>query len=147
MTKLEHLLHDSKRDLARRWFLRDCGVGLGSIALASLLGERQALSAEPLAPRMPHFAPKAKSIIYLHMAGAPSQLDLFDYKPELKKRFKRDLSLQERNDWDAFVTQARARVATFTQTVTQAEREIDTLVYQLFDLNAEEIRLIEASSP
>ena len=41
--------------------------------------------AHPLAPRLPHFPAKAKSIIYLHMAGAPSQLELFDYKPELKK--------------------------------------------------------------
>jgi Protein of unknown function (DUF1501) len=90
MTKLEHFLHDHKRALARRWFLRDCGVGLGSIALASLLGERQAqaaktLSTEPLAPRLPHFAPRAKRVIYLFMAGAPSHLELFDNKPALTK--------------------------------------------------------------
>jgi len=69
-----------------------------------------------------------------------------DFTLELKKRFKRDLNLQERNDWDAAVSQARERVATFTQTITQAEREIDTCVYQLFDLSPEEIRLIEATS-
>src|SRR5690606_36551556 len=42
-------------------------------------------AANPLAPKMPHFRGKAKSVIYLHMAGAPSQLELFDYKPELMK--------------------------------------------------------------
>ena len=88
MTTQEHFLLDHKRALARRWFLRDCGVGLGSIALASLLGERQAQAvktfvSEPLAPRVPHFAPKAKRVIYLFMAGAPSHLELFDNKPAL----------------------------------------------------------------
>src|SRR2546423_2983641 len=77
--------------ITRRWFFRQCGVGLGSIALASLLGAEKVLarpsvsSANPLAPRHPHFQPKAKRVIYLFMGGAPSQLDLFDYKPSLKK--------------------------------------------------------------
>ena len=78
-------------NLARRQFLRDCGVGLGKIALASLLsgagqsiGRAATAGAEnPLAPRAPHYAPKAKRVIHLFMAGAPSQLDLFDYKPKL----------------------------------------------------------------
>ncbi|MFN0067302.1 MAG: DUF1501 domain-containing protein [Limisphaerales bacterium] len=78
---------------SRRWFLRDCGVGLGKIALAGLLTDsftRRALGAQsapanPLAPRPPHFAGRAKAVIHLFMAGAPSQLDLFDHKPELKK--------------------------------------------------------------
>ena len=73
----------------RRWFLRDCGVGLAGIALHSLL-RRDALGApalpNPLAPRAPHFAPKAKRVIYLFQAGAPSHLELFDPKPELTKR-------------------------------------------------------------
>ena len=78
------------RLVARRWFLRQCGVGLGSIALGSLLqkdlfGATAAKVANPLAPHPPHFKPKAKRVIYLFMAGAPSQLDLFDYKPELTK--------------------------------------------------------------
>ncbi|MEX2120598.1 MAG: DUF1501 domain-containing protein [Pirellulales bacterium] len=84
----------SRRELnrlrARRWFLRDCGVGLGTMALASLLDGRPARAegqaANPLSPRQPHFAPKAKRVIYLFMAGAPSHLDLLDYKPELAKR-------------------------------------------------------------
>ncbi|MBL6764300.1 MAG: DUF1501 domain-containing protein [Verrucomicrobiae bacterium] len=74
--------------LSRRWFLKDCGIGLGSMALASLLKEdARALSAEsdPLAPRTPHFAPKAKRVIFLFQAGAPSHLDLFDNKPALTK--------------------------------------------------------------
>ena len=74
--------------LARRWFLKECSVGLGSIALGSLLGRetRAAELVNPLAPRQPHYAPKAKRVVYLFMAGAPSHLDLFDHKPELTKR-------------------------------------------------------------
>src|SRR5215831_6747197 len=85
------LRSEYSRLIARRWFLRQCGVGLGSIALASLLSEDSARAAaapaasNPLAPRQPHFKPKAKRIIYLFMGGAPSQLDLFDYKPTLAK--------------------------------------------------------------
>ena len=74
--------------VTRRHFYRDCGVGLGKIALASLLvGPRsgEAGPSDPLAPRPPHFAPRAKRVIYLFMAGAPSQLDLFDHKPALLK--------------------------------------------------------------
>src|SRR4051794_5518473 len=70
--------------VARRWFLRDCGVGLGGMALPSLLSRESAAAAStPLAPRVAHFAAKAKRVIYLFMAGAPSHLDLFDYKPKL----------------------------------------------------------------
>jgi uncharacterized protein (DUF1501 family) len=74
--------------LARRQFLADCGVGLGKMALGSLLvgGATPLHAAEaagPLAPRPPHFAPRAKAVIHLFMAGAPSQLDLFDFKPKL----------------------------------------------------------------
>src|ERR1700757_4389976 len=91
MTKLEHFMRDYQRDLTRRWFFRQCGVGLGSIALTSLLQESTALGvaapkgSNPLAPKQPHFKPKAKRVIYLFMGGAPSQLDLFDYKPALAK--------------------------------------------------------------
>jgi Protein of unknown function (DUF1501) len=77
------------RRITRRHFYRECGVGLGKIALASLLaGPRPTFAAgpaDPLTPRSPHFAPKAKRVIYLFMAGAPSQLDLFDSKPSLQK--------------------------------------------------------------
>jgi hypothetical protein len=72
---------------ARRWFLRRCGVGLGAIGLADLLGEaaRATPPADSLAPKPPHFAPKAKHVIFLFMAGGPSHLELFDHKPELAK--------------------------------------------------------------
>jgi hypothetical protein len=66
----------------RRWFLNQCGVGLGSLALADLLG---AATNDPLAPKKPHFAPKVKRVIYLFMAGGPSHLELFDNKPALAK--------------------------------------------------------------
>jgi hypothetical protein len=81
--------------VTRRHFLHECHVGLGGMALAMLLGERAMpaasrwnaiASANPLANRPPHFAPKAKQVIFLHMAGGPSQLEMFDYKPELAKR-------------------------------------------------------------
>ncbi len=74
------------RATTRRQFFRDCGVGVGKIALASLLCRGAVASAaNPLAVRQPHFAAKAKRVIYLFMAGAPSQLDMFDYKPTLVK--------------------------------------------------------------
>jgi hypothetical protein len=73
-----HLLH-------RRQFFQRTGLGLGGMALSSLLRASAADSPNPLAPKPPLFAPKAKRVIYLHMIGAPSQLDLFDPKPELVK--------------------------------------------------------------
>ncbi|MFO0968773.1 MAG: DUF1501 domain-containing protein [Gemmataceae bacterium] len=73
----------------RRHFFKNCAVGLGSLALADLLGPdggaQERSASDPMAPRPPHFTPKAKNVIYLFMAGGPSQLDLFDYKPELKR--------------------------------------------------------------
>lgn len=70
--------------IQRRAFFQRAGFSLGSIALASLLNG-QTLAADPPAVQHPMFAPRAKRIIYLHMIGAPSHLDLFDYKPELVK--------------------------------------------------------------
>ena len=72
---------------ARRWFLQQCGVGLGGVALHTLL-QRESLAAGndgPLAPKAAHFPGKAKRVIYLFQAGAPSHLELFDYKPQLTK--------------------------------------------------------------
>ena len=89
--------------VARRWFFQQCGVGLGTIALGSLFAETGAAAGDgtgakigldpgarpdprdPLAVKPPHFAPKAKRVIHLFMAGAPSHLELFDYKPQLAK--------------------------------------------------------------
>jgi hypothetical protein len=73
----------------RRHFFGQCAVGLGSMALASLLNGSRASAGDetvlvnPLAPKEPHFPGRAKSVIFLFMAGGPSQLDLFDYKPKL----------------------------------------------------------------
>src|SRR3954453_19925504 len=91
----DHLYRQSNPELvSRRWFLERCGVGLGSMALAQLFGEAGYAAASPsattagvnpLAPRAPHFAPKAKRGIFLFMAGGPSHLELFDNKPQLAK--------------------------------------------------------------
>src|SRR5689334_11005021 len=74
--------------VSRRWFLQQCGVGLGTLALGDLLGNAgyaNPKGSNPLAPRAPHFEPKAKRVIFLFMAGAPSHLELFDNKPQLAK--------------------------------------------------------------
>ncbi len=78
--------------LTRRHFYRECGLGVGKIALASLLAGGRPSSApggsafaDPLAARPTHFPARAKRVIYLFMAGAPSQLDLFDHKPALAR--------------------------------------------------------------
>jgi len=78
--------------VARRHFFHECGVGLGKAALGSLLAgsATRAIASDsgapnPLASRPPHFPSSAKAVIHLFMAGAPSHLDLFDYKPELAK--------------------------------------------------------------
>ena len=77
------------RYLSRRWFLRDCGVGLAGIAASSMLASEAMAAptpARPLQPKAPHYPAKAKRVIYMFQAGAPSQLELFDAKPELAKR-------------------------------------------------------------
>jgi Protein of unknown function (DUF1501) len=83
---------DHARLTTRRHFLRHCGIGLGTMYLASVgdpaWGALQPAGIDftnPLAPRPPQFAPKAKRVIYLHMAGAPSQLETFEYKPRLRE--------------------------------------------------------------
>ena len=71
------------RDRTRRHFFADCGVGVGGVALATLLGAEARAAG---ATATPHHPPRAKRVIYLFMAGGPSQLDLFDHKPELVRR-------------------------------------------------------------
>ncbi len=89
--------HETIRSLlTRRWFFRDCAVGLGTMALADLLGRDAGFAGasnsraatvssktDPLAPQRPHYVGRAKSVIFLFMAGAPSHLELFDFKPKL----------------------------------------------------------------
>ena len=71
-------------DMTRRHFFGRTGFGIGALALSSLLdGRLFGAETNPLAPKTPHFPPKAKRVIYMFMEGAPSQLDLFDYKPKL----------------------------------------------------------------
>src|SRR5690554_6272196 len=78
---------------SRRHFLKKCTSGLGALALGSLMGCEKALlsgakdekSGAGFVKGLPHFAPKAKNVIFLHMAGGPSHLELFDFKPELQK--------------------------------------------------------------
>ncbi|MCW5559866.1 MAG: DUF1501 domain-containing protein, partial [Verrucomicrobiae bacterium] len=91
LNPLQHAVAEHRRHLTRRWFFKDCGVALGAIALRSLMGAplaaatAAAIPGNPLAPRQPPLPPKAKRVIYLFMAGAPSHLELFDYKPQLAK--------------------------------------------------------------
>lgn len=89
----------SLESITRRHFLKECRTGLGAMALGSFLsgcdwlGKKNSLmttALDPLAPKAPHFPGKARSVIYLHMAGAPSQLELFDYKPILQKMHGQD---------------------------------------------------------
>src|SRR5690242_13517280 len=86
MTEEQRILNET-----RRHFFKQCGVGIGQIALAllltggKLLAGPAASSASPMDPKPPHFPAKAKNIIYLFMAGGPSQLELFDYKPKLQE--------------------------------------------------------------
>ncbi|HEY1110024.1 MAG TPA: DUF1501 domain-containing protein, partial [Opitutaceae bacterium] len=91
--------HEYLNILSRRQFFAGAGLAMGSVALNLLApklqaaAKRDALAARvhPGLPYLPHFAPTAKRIIYLHMNGGPSQLDTFDYKPGLDKEFDKDL--------------------------------------------------------
>jgi len=86
---------DKLEDQTRRHFIKNCSLGLGGLVLSSFLNDCNFLTpgkgnsvfqnGNPLAPKAPHFPGKVKNVIYIHMAGAPSQLELFDYKPELTK--------------------------------------------------------------
>ena len=74
--------------ITRRHFLKGCKVGLGALGLSTLLGKdgfANALGDNPMATRAAHFAPRAKNVIYLHMAGSPTQLELFQPKPKLQE--------------------------------------------------------------
>jgi hypothetical protein len=88
----------------RRQFFGNAGIRLGGLALATLGAGKLLGAADPAVARIhpplpgfPHFAPKAKRLIYLHMNGAPSQLDLWDHKPKLQEYFDKDLPDSVRN--------------------------------------------------
>jgi len=78
-------------DVTRRHFFAECGVGLGKMALGALCARELAAAGDtrdpqnPMAARRPHFAAKAKSVIFLFMAGGPSQFELFEFKPKLQE--------------------------------------------------------------
>jgi hypothetical protein len=87
---MNEILHKQLRQQTRRQFLQNCTTGLGAMYLASQLGTSSALGnpisgGDDVHAAMPHFPAKAKRVIFLHMIGGPSQLELFDYKPELAK--------------------------------------------------------------
>ena len=88
----DHLYRNANpQQVTRRWFFEQCGVGLGAMALGQLLGDTgyaapgQDAASDPMAPRQPHFVQRAKNVIFLFMAGAPSHLEMFDFKPQLAK--------------------------------------------------------------
>jgi hypothetical protein len=86
-------MHVTPTPLGRRTLLQRTGFGLGALVLAEMLAREAGAAGsrpDPLSRRRPHFPPKAKSVIYLHMVGAPSHLDLFDFKPELQHRSGED---------------------------------------------------------
>jgi uncharacterized protein (DUF1501 family) len=93
-------LHDFVLQQTRRQFFGHLGVRAGNVALASILGSElmsRGSQVQTGLPDLPHHAPKAKRIIYLHMNGGPAQLDMWDYKPNLKGQFDKDLPDTIRN--------------------------------------------------
>src|SRR5215472_16465745 len=97
-------LFDHQRLLTRRQFFGGAGLRVGGVALGLLMGSAAARRAQaaladlnagspvhPALPGLPHFAPRAKSLIYLHMNGGPAQLDLWDYKPQLAPYYDQQL--------------------------------------------------------
>src|SRR5215468_2665967 len=91
---------DAETRLSRRQLLRRCGSGIGYLAMASLLQQQglvRAAAAPPLAPKPPHFRGRAKAVIWLFMNGGPSQVDTWDYKPELAARDGKELPGFDKN--------------------------------------------------
>ncbi len=87
-TALQQAFQEARAFQSRRWFFKECGVGLGLAALHSLMGDKASaapLGGHPMAAKKPPFRARAKRVIYLFQAGAPSHLELFDNKPELVK--------------------------------------------------------------
>ena len=102
-----------QRIQSRRKFFQECAGGIGAIALAQM-SERDARAAgveqNPLTPRKPHFAPKAKNVIFMFMEGGPSQIDLFDPKPELQKWHGKPLPAELTKDLRLAFTKPNAAV-------------------------------------
>jgi hypothetical protein len=106
-------LEQFRRIQSRRKFFRDCAGGIGTIALAQMLEQdarAAAIEQNPLAPRKPHFPAKAKNIIFMFMEGGPSQIDLFDPKPELQKWHGKPLPAELTKDLRLAFTKPNAAV-------------------------------------
>src|SRR6476469_408186 len=90
-------LHEYDLQQTRRQFFGSTGLRLGGLALGMLAGNSAASAQQPAMrmhqplPGLPHFPPKAKALIYLHMNGGPAQMDLWDYKPKMGELFDKDL--------------------------------------------------------
>src|ERR1051325_956065 len=88
--KIAHPIYSSLSGISRREALKRCGMGFGALALTALLQEQRSRAAvsipEDLRPRYPHAAPAARAMIMLMQTGGPSNMDLFDHKPELTRR-------------------------------------------------------------
>jgi hypothetical protein len=96
-----HPILEAQQFQTRRQFFQGAGLKVGGVALAGLMGAQRASGDDaihPTLPGLPHFPPKATRLIYLHMNGAPSQLDLFDHKPGLQEHFDKDLPESVRNN-------------------------------------------------
>jgi hypothetical protein len=91
-----NIFEEYNHKMNRRNFLSGSVLGLGATAFASMMGENKFFAQND--PRLPHFAPKAKRIIYLFQSGAPSQLELFDYKPKLREMFGQELPASVRGE-------------------------------------------------
>src|SRR5918992_629512 len=87
----EYHLHQTRRQFFGQTGLRLGGLALGLLAGQTAKATSPAPRVHPALPGLPHFPPKAKSLIYLHMNGGPTQLDLWDYKPKLAEFFDKDL--------------------------------------------------------
>src|SRR6056297_1247251 len=86
-----HCGNFTNRPTSRRDLLKGCAMGFGGVALQAMMAEQAGAAAtNPLAPKTPHFAPRAKNVIFLYMDGGPSQVDTFDRKPLLDKYHGRD---------------------------------------------------------
>src|SRR5438046_2591634 len=110
-----------RRIQTSRRFFRDCAGGIGTTALAQLLeqeGRASTASLNPLIPKPPHFAPKAKNVIFMFMEGGPSQMDLFDPKPELQKWSGRPLPPSMTKDLRLAFTKPNAAVLASPRTFT-----------------------------
>jgi len=83
-----------EQEITRRHLFQDIAGGMGGVALATMLSQQAAAAPKVtnlLAPKKPHFPARAKNVIFMHMVGGPSQLDLFENKPELVKNHGKDV--------------------------------------------------------